>query len=402
MKIIEIRQSLLALKNLSIVIFFMFSVIVVEAKTIQYEKVGLDRAQIELPPEELLDIGILLFDPNIPEEEDDFIFPEIRKAEARYMPFHLKKTLQDTGFWGGVWVLPEISEAIDLIVTGRIEVSDGLDISIRIGVWDITGKEWINKVYSSTIAQSSYSKRRDLTQDPYQNVYNKIANDLVKIKQQYETEQLERISEIGDIRFAAELIPNVYNEYLVKDKKNIYQAQRLPDDDDAIMQRVYNIQEREFLLLDTLNEYYAQLYENISQPYEDWRKLSREDMITYQELKKSARTRQLLGAAALLGAIASDGDSRASSTMRQMAIYGGMEAMRSGFGKASEAKIYKESMKELGTAFDSQAEPLIIELEGQTIRLTGNAQEKFLEWRKLLKQIYIDETGFQISDSSVQ
>ena len=402
MKIIDDRQSLLALKNLSIVFFFMFSVVVVEAKTIQYEKVGLDRAQIELSPEELLDIGILLFDPNIPEEEDDFIFPEIRKAEARYMPFHLKKTLQDTGFWGGVWVLPEISEAIDLIVTGRIEVSDGLDISIRVGVWDITGKEWVNKVYSSTIAQSSYSKRRDLTQDPYQNVYNKIANDLVKIKQQFETEELERISEIGDIRFAAELIPNVYNEYLVKDKKNIYQAQRLPDDDDAIMQRVYNIQEREFLLLDTLNEYYAQLYENISQPYEDWRKLSREDMITYQELKKSARTRQLLGAAALLGAIASDGDSRASSTMRQMAIYGGMEAMRSGFGKASEAKIYKESMKELGTAFDSQAEPLIIELEGQTIRLTGNAQEKFLEWRKLLKQIYIDETGFQISDSSVQ
>ena len=402
MKIIDDRQSLLALKNLSVVFIFIFSLSVVDAKTIQYEKVGLDRAQIELPPEELLDIGILLFDPNIPEEEDDFIFPEIRKAEARYMPFHLKKTLQDTGFWGGVWVLPEISEAIDLIVTGRIEVSDGLDISIRIGVWDITGKEWVNKVYSSTIAQSSYSKRRDLTQDPYQNVYNKIANDLVKIKQQFETEELERISEIGDIRFAAELIPNVYNEYLVKDKKNIYQAQRLPDDDDAIMQRVYNIQEREFLLLDTLNEYYAQLYENISQPYEDWRKLSREDMITYQELKKSARTRQLLGAAALLGAIASDGDSRASSTMRQMAIYGGMEAMRSGFGKASEAKIYKESMKELGTAFDSQAEPLIIELEGQTIRLTGNAQEKFLEWRKLLKQIYIDETGFQISDSSVQ
>ena len=400
MKITEFRKSLLALKHLSIV--FIFSVSVVNAKTIQYEKVGLDRAQIELPSEELLDIGILLFDPNIPEEEDDFIFPEIRKAEARYMPFHLKKTLQDTGFWGGVWVLPEISEAIDLIVTGRIEVSDGLDVSIRVGVWDITGKEWVNKVYSSSIAQSSYSKRRDLTQDPYQNVYNKIANDLVKIKQQFETEELERISEIGDIRFAAELIPNVYNEYLVKDKKNIYQAQRLPDDGDAIMQRVYNIQEREFLLLDTLNEYYAQLYENISQPYEDWRKLSREDMITYQELKKSARTRQLLGAAALLGAIASDGDSRASSTMRQMAIYGGMEAMRSGFGKASEAKIYKESMKELGTAFDSQAEPLIIELEGQTIRLTGNAQEKFLEWRKLLKQIYVDETGFQILDYSVQ
>ena len=372
------------------------------AKTIQYEKVSLERAQIEIPEEELLDIGILLFDPNIPDENKEFIFPEIRKAEARYIPYHLKKTLQDTGFWGGVWVLPEKSEAIDLIISGRIEVSNGLDVSIRIGAWDITGKEWVNKVYSSTIAQSSYSKRRDLTQDPYQNIYNKIANDLVKLKQELKQQQLQRINEIGDIRFAAELIPAVYKDYLTKNKKNIYEAQRLPDDDDSIMQRVYNIQEREFLLLDTLNEYYAQLYENISQPYENWRKLSREDMITYEELKKSARTRKMLGAAALIGAIVSDGDSQASKSMQQMAIYGGMEAMKSGFSKTSEAKIYKESMKELGTAFDSEAEPLIIELEGQTIRLTGSAQEKFLEWRKLLKQIYTDETGFPISTPSVQ
>ena len=372
------------------------------AKTIQYEKISLERAQIEIPEEELLDIGILLFDPNIPDEDKELIFPEIRKAEARYIPYHLKKTLQDTGFWGGVWVVPEKLKSIDLIISGRIEVSNGLDVSIRIGAWDVTGTEWVNKVYSSTIAQSSYSKRRDLTQDPYQNIYNKIANDLVQIKQDLKQQELQRINEIGDIRFAAELIPGVYKDYLTKNKKNIYEAVRLPDNEDSIMQRVYNIQEREFLLLDTLNEYYAQLYENISQPYENWRKLSREDMITYEELKKSARTRKMLGAAALIGAIVSDGDSQASNSMQQMAIYGGMEAMKSGFSKTSEAKIYKESMKELGTAFDTEAEPLIIELEGQTIRLTGSAQEKFLEWRKLLKQIYTDETGFLISTPSVQ
>ncbi|GIS40456.1 MAG: hypothetical protein Ct9H90mP13_03020 [Pseudomonadota bacterium] len=61
------------------------------------------------------------------------------------------------------------------------------------------------------------------------------------------------------------------------------------------MQRILEVQEREFLLLDTLNEYYGQLYENLSQPYEDWRKLSREDMITYEELQRSARTRKILG-----------------------------------------------------------------------------------------------------------
>lgn len=126
------------------------------AKTIQYEKISLERAQIEIPEEELLDIGILLFDPNIPDEDKELIFPEIRKAEARYIPYHLKKTLQDSGFWGGVWVLPEKSEAIDLIISGRIEVSNGLDVSIRIGAWDITGKEWINKVRPKPLPKNQY------------------------------------------------------------------------------------------------------------------------------------------------------------------------------------------------------------------------------------------------------
>ena len=125
-------------------------------------------------------------------------------------------------------------------------------------------------------------------------------------------------------------------------------------------------------------------------------------MITYEELQRSARTRKILGAVALAGALATDGDSRASSTARQMAIYGGMEAMRSGFSKSSEAKIYQESLKESGADFDAQAQPLVIELEGQTIRLSGSAEEKFQEWRRLLKEIYIDETGFTIPQAQAE
>ena len=372
-----------------------------EAKTIKYEKVQLDIAQNEIPFEELLDVGIMIFDPNMPEKENPMIFPEIRKAEARYMPYHLKKTLENTGHWGGVWVLPERSKAIDLIIVGRIEKSDGLDVELKIGVWDVVGSQWINKTYESNIAKSSYSKRRDLTQDPYQNIFNKIANDLLQIKQSKDREALIRLSQTGEIRFASELIP-VYDDYISKNKKNIYSLERLPSEDDEIMQRILEVQEREFLLLDTLNEYYGQLYENLSQPYEDWRKLSREDMITYEELQRSARTRKILGAVALAGALATDGDSRASSTMRQMAVYGGIEAMRSGFATASEAKIYQESLKESGADFDSQAQPLVIELEGQTIRLTGSAEEKFQEWRRLLKEIYIDETGFTIPQAEAE
>ena len=370
------------------------------SKTIQYENVPIQRAQIELTEEQLLDVGILIFDPNLPEEDQEFIFPEIRKAEARYIPYHLKTTLEDTGFWGGVWVLPEKSEAMDLIVWGRIEVSNGLKVAVRIGVWDITGREWMNKVYETTVSRSAYSQQRDYSQDPYQSFYNKIANDLLKIRNSLSSPELRRISEIGDLRFAAELVPGVYNDYLMQDEKDIFSAKRLPSEDDEMMSRIQNVKEREFVLVDTLNEYYAKLYQDISVPYENWRKLSREEMLTYEDLKRSALKRQLLGAAAILGAIAYEGNSQTSSYAKQAALYGGIEVIKSGFGMSAEAKVHKESLKELGTSFDTQAKPLIIEIEGQTLRLTGTAQEKFLEWRKLLKQIYTEETGFNISENS--
>ncbi|MBM22711.1 MAG: hypothetical protein CMD78_00395 [Gammaproteobacteria bacterium] len=369
------------------------------SKTIKYDNVPIQRAQVELTEEQLLDVGILIFDPNIPGEERELIFPEIRKAEARYIPYHLKATLEDTGFWGGVWVLPEASEAMDLIVWGRIDNSNGLSVTVWIGAWDITGREWLNKAYETTVPRSAYSKQRDYTQDPYQSLYNEIANDLLKIKSSLSSAELKRISEIGDLRFAAELVPGVYRDYLEQDKQDIFSARRLPSENDEIMTRIQNVKEREFVLVDTLNEYYAKLYQDISLPYENWRKLSREEMLTYEDLKRSARKRKLLGAAAILGAIAYEGDSQASRYAKQAAIYGGMQAVQSGFGMSSEAEIHKETLKEAGTSFDTQAKPLIIEIEGQTLRLTGTAKEKFLEWRKLLKQIYTEETGFNISEN---
>ena len=56
----------------------------------------------EAPPDEamLLDIGITEFVDGVPENndpEDTGVYAEIRSAEARYIPDHLKNTLQGTG-----------------------------------------------------------------------------------------------------------------------------------------------------------------------------------------------------------------------------------------------------------------------------------------------------------------
>ena len=128
-------------------------------------------------------------------------------------------------------------------------------------------------------------------------------------------------------------------------------------------------------------------------PYEDWRKMTREESIKYQELKRSARIRQILGAAAIIGAIAYEGGGGSNSAITNTAILGGIEGLRSGFGISAEADMHKDSIRELGESFDSEVQPLIVEVEGQTRRLTGSAEDKYREWRKILREIYNVETG---------
>ena len=65
---------------------------------------------------ELLDIGIAIFDPNVPEDYDEqvklLIQPDIRRAEANYMPYFAKNLLQSTGNWGAVRVVPRPTHAV--------------------------------------------------------------------------------------------------------------------------------------------------------------------------------------------------------------------------------------------------------------------------------------------------
>lgn len=366
------------------------------ARQVQYESIELVRANEEVPAEALLDVGILIFDDGVGEKETDpksAVFPEVRRAEARYMPYHLKSTLEASGHWGSVWVLPEKSDAADVLVWGRIDHSDGLRAEIRVGAWDATGREWFNRTYETTVPEKAYSKYRDKSQDPYQNVYNSIANDLLAARQKLPARDLANVRQVGELRFAANLVPAAFDSYLAKDRNGVYSVQRLPAEDDPMLARMRAVREREYLVVDTLNEYYAGLYFDLSQPYENWRKISREETIKYQDLRRAAWSRYLLGAAAILGAIAYEGAGGDNTAITMVGVMGGIEGIKAGMGKSAEADIAREGLREQGSSLSSEAEPLVVEVEGQTRRLTGSAEEKFKEWRQLLDEIYQRDTA---------
>lgn len=363
--------------------------------TVKYDEIDAIQAESEVPQVALLDVGILLFDPGVPEDQQDpdgFIFPDVRRAEARFIPYHLKRTLEGTGLWGSVWVIPERTDAVDLLVWGRVDRSDGLEVELQVGAWDATGREWLNKKYRSRVPEKAYSKYRDMTEDPYQNIYNEIANDLLAKRRALSDKNLETIRQVAELRFAADLVPTAFASHLEEDDGE-YKLLRLPADDDPMLARMRAVREREYTFVDTLNEYYAGLYYEMSPPYENWRKMSREEMLNYQELKRSARMRQLLGLAAILGAVAYEAGGGGNSAITNTAILGGIEGFRSGLAKSTEANLHGESLKELGSSFEAETEPLLIEVEGQTRRLTGTAEEKYQEWRRLLREIFASETG---------
>jgi hypothetical protein len=45
--------------------------------------------------------------------------------------------------------------------------------------------------------------------------------------------------------------------------------------------------------------------------------------------------------------------------------------------------------------------PLVVEIEGETVRLTGSREEQYAAWRQLLRQIYAAETGFPVDPNTL-
>lgn len=359
----------------------------------------------EAPPDEtmLLDVGIVEFDPGVPEHNDPAdtgVYEEIRNAESRYLPYHLKTTLQGTGHWGAVRVIPSRTAYTDVIISGTIDESDGEFVTLDIRVDDARGRHWYDKSYEAQTGLSSYSQNRDRRLDPYQKVFNDIANDLRAYVKDLPPETIREIRQVSELEFFADMSPQAFGDYLDVDEDGIATIVRLPAKNEPAVARLRQIRERDRLVIDTLNEHYANFYYGIAIPYQSWRKTSREESVNFRQVRRSATMQTLMGAVVLAGSLAADtSDSsyrqhRMKSSLQAIAIGQGLEAIMHGFTRRSEARMHLEAIHELSESFGDEAAPMVVTVEGQTRQLTGTATAQYESWRRLLKQIYEAETGF--------
>ena len=361
------------------------------------------QASAEIPATQLLDVGVKLFDPNVPEDEKvrerEHIFPEVRKAEARYIPMQIRNTLEGTGHWGQVRVMPEDADALDVYVSGVIVESTGQRLNIDVTVSDATGRTWFSKTYDQIADTRSYKDTSGAPRDPFQNIYSNIANDMLAYRQQLTAADLENVRRVSKLKFASDLAPYAFDDYLTMDKKKgMYRITRLPAENDPLMVRMDRIRERDYALLDTINEHYSVFADNMAEPYTNWRRYSYDELEAQDDAARSALTRKLLGAAAIVGGlmIGSETGSYAGRAAATGAIFGGAYAVKSGFEKGAEVKMHSDSLRQLGESFQAEVQPMVVEVEGRTLQLQGTAEEQFREWRQLLKELYENETGLSV------
>lgn len=403
-----VRQAKIALLGVAL-LSLLSGCMVNETKPLP--KINPVQARSQIPADELLDVAVHEFDPNIPEallkEPDKLarqrIYPDIRKAESRYIPATLRATLESSGQWGAVRVVPANVEFVDVGVSGRILESTGAKLAVEVTVADSTGRVWINKKrYESLADTGSYKTDASLkARDPFQNVYSQIANDMVAFRDTLVAENRRDVRRVTQLRFAKELAPAAMNGYLQTDAKGITTVARLPAQDDPFATRIQKIRERDDGVVDTVNGYYANFSESMRDSYGNWRRSSFDEIEKETRARNQARTRTFLGAAAVLASVFVPGQCsstdyncrRVESAARTAGAIGGTAAVLSGLKKYSDAKVHAQALKEMAETFQNEVQPQVVDVEGRTLRLTGTADEQYREWRKLLHELYLEENG---------
>lgn len=316
-------------------------------------------------------------------------------AESVYFSSQLHRVLEKSGAWGALRVIPNRDVMVDVYLSGIIIQSDGETLDLKVNATDSSGKKWMEKQYRQKVGKYAYDRRLKKTGDPFQNLFIRIANDLLTFRETLSRKEAIKLRSLSEIRFAQQFSPEAFNAYTTKKSSNTLELVRLPAENDPILERIRRIRDREYLYIDRMQEYYDEFASKMHTPYQDFRRASYDSVVKSRQLKKQGNQRILAGAGVILAGIygrtqSDSGAGRLASTVGAGA--GGM-IVKSGLEKKQQAASYDESLAEMGSSLEATLTPQVIELEDRTVTLTGNVEAQYQQWQELLAQIYREERG---------
>jgi hypothetical protein len=340
----------------------------------------------------LLDLAVIPFKSSENKSQNNNNSPissTAQNAEGLFLANQLTSTIQGTSAWGAVRSIPDRKTIVDVYIEGKIINSDGEKLTLEISVSDVANRSWYTKTYTQTVGYYAYKKDMEIYRDPFQNLFNNIANDLLEYNQKLSSGEIKKLSTISDLKFAEDFSPESFEGHIEKTVLGELKILRLPAKNDPILMKISDLRERDHLFIDTMQGYYDNFSRRMNKPYQSWRQATHEEISSARELKRQSVARTVGGIAAVIGGIMASGSTSGSAqSAGAVAIGTGALLVKSGMEKRSELKIHEDVLAELEQSLESEIEPRIIELENDRVVLTGNVTEHYNQWKSYLKQRY--------------
>lgn len=322
-----------------------------------------------------LNVSIATFDPGVPTDVSSHrrlqVFPRIREVEALFLPFVLREALVASDQWGAVRVIPETDIAAEVLVSGTVTRSDGEVMELQIRVVDASGRVWINKAYMGSAKAGEATDSGDTGTAGYQALYEQIVQDMINARAQLTEKELKAVVELSLLRYADRLAPAAFGEYLTRGADGIFTLQRLPAENDPMLERIERIRRAEYIVTDTLDEKFQELHTEIAATYDLWRDYRRQ-LARYQYEK----TKQL--------------QNRTRKSSRDS-----FQSIKERYDNYKWARIQAQEEESWAEGFNNEVEPTIKELESRVAELEGLVETQYAEWGRLLADIFSMENERQ-------
>ena len=341
-----------------------------------------------------LDVAVPVFDPNIPEDPDDYeklgVWPELRRTEAIRFAVALKDEIRNTNVFGSVRTTPDVVVSADLYVTGKIIESNGEDVEIKVEVHDISGKRWMRKTYKHRVKEYHWQNVRQQGKDPYQPMFANVASDIAKLLKKKSPEELTAIRAISEIQFASAFSHENFAHHL-EVKNNKVSLVSLPAMDDPMLVRTRALRVIDSTFEDKMQTHYVDFVARTNDSYASWQQHSMSAAKAKREADSKASMQALGGLLLLIGAAAA-ADNSSNDTLTNVAVtgaaIGGVMMLQKSFASNAEGKYHRDNLMELGASLNLEVAPQVVQVEEQTYTLQGDMKSQYRQWQAFLKALY--------------
>lgn len=344
----------------------------------------------------LLDLAIPLFSfeqPTLKSGRPDLQLNAIRSAEARYMPVMLQHTLRQTGIWGAIYVLPEAGVGHDVLVEARIVEASAHTLELDVSVSDAAGALWFKRIYTEHVANNVYGDDSIGVDDPFQGIYNRIANDLAShARTQLTQGDIATIRQVAELKFGNAFAPQRYGLYLRAGAETTTVLRMPPANDPGVL-HLREIRQRDHAFQAVLQDHYVDFAQRVADSYYEYRRQSFRELQDLQARQRNARG-DIVGGALWLGAAAALGNIDGAlgvASSAGAAVVGAAKIAR-GVRAYPDRSFF---LDEIAESFATEALTHRVELDEDVVILSGSVDEVYAQWKGILRSLFAEEGALQ-------